>query len=172
MTIEINTQKLFLDVLDPAKEDGFYLLKKDSQRRATLVKIMKDDKHNICSTWQGLVHKDVPDTCISIQHLSQLMDGLKAWLPEQNGNILKSTLDDLRESLDFDSVKMCQLQGALYLFQVFMIYISMLYYWSKYYYCLTFSSKRSNSVRQTSTESESCCCNVLVSLLLYCFVYF
>ena len=45
------------DVLDPAKEDGFYLLKKDSQRRSTLVRIMKDDKHNICATWHSLLLK-------------------------------------------------------------------------------------------------------------------
>ena len=45
------------DVLDPAKENGFYLLKKDSQRRATLVRIMKDDKHNICATWHSLLLK-------------------------------------------------------------------------------------------------------------------
>ena len=47
----------FPDVLDPAKEDGFYLLKKDSQRRATLVRVLQQDKHNICTTWHSLLIK-------------------------------------------------------------------------------------------------------------------
>ena len=107
-----------LDVLDPAKEDGFYMLKKDSQRRTTLVKIMKDDKLNICHTWHSLLLRDVPDSCISIQHLSQLMDGVKAWLPDSNNQSLVSTISDLREALDFDGAKINHIQLALYLFQV------------------------------------------------------
>merc|ERR1719410_1922341 len=71
------------DVLDPAKEDGFYLLKKDSQRRTTLVKIMRDDKTNICSTWHALLTKENPDSCIGVQHLSQLLEGMRSWLPEE-----------------------------------------------------------------------------------------
>ena len=104
-------------MLDPAKEDGFYLLKKDSQRRATLVKIMKDDKMNICATWHSLLQKDLPDSCIRIEHLSKLMEGLKTWLPDQNEATLRSALDDLREEMDFDGSKMYQISRALYLFQ-------------------------------------------------------
>merc|ERR1711892_428394 len=105
------------DVLDPAKEDGFYLLKKDSQRRTTLVRIMKDDKHNICATWHSLLLKDVPDSCITIHHLATLMDGLKEYIPEQSQQPLEKALSDLREALDYDGAKINHLQLALYLFQ-------------------------------------------------------
>jgi len=105
------------DVLDPAKEDGFYLLKKDSQRRSTLVRIMKDDKHNICATWHSLLLKDVPDSCITIHHLATLMDGLKGYIPEQSQQPLEVALSELREALDYDGAKINHLQLALYLFQ-------------------------------------------------------
>jgi len=106
-----------LDVLDPAKEDGFYLLKKDSQRRTTLVKIMKDDKIKICSTWHTLLMKDVSDSCISVTHLSQLLEGMRSWLPEENVQSLTNTISQLREALDFDGAKINHLQLALYCFQ-------------------------------------------------------
>jgi len=105
------------DVLDPAREDGFYLLKKDSQRRSTLGRIMKDDKHNICATWHSLLLKDVPDSCITIHHLATLMDGLKGYIPEQSQQPLEDALSELREALDFDGAKINHLQLALYLFQ-------------------------------------------------------
>merc|ERR1719410_36862 len=105
------------DVLDPAKEDGFYLLKKDSQRRTTLVKIMKDDKIKICSTWYTLLMKDVSDSCIGVQHLSQLLEGMRSWLPEENVQSLTNTISQLREALDFDGAKINHLQLALYCFQ-------------------------------------------------------
>jgi mitogen-activated protein kinase kinase kinase 5 len=105
------------DVLDPAKEDGFYLLKKDSQRRSTLVRIMKDDKNNICATWHSLLLKDVPDSCLTRHHLAPLMDGLAGYLPEQSQQPLDEALSHLREALDYDGAKINHLQLALYLFQ-------------------------------------------------------
>ena len=106
------------DVLDPAKDDCFYQLKKDHQRRATIGKIMKDDKQNICATWHRKILEGTPDSCITIQHLSQLMEGLKAFIqPEQSQQNLQATLTSLSYALDYDPAKMNHLHLALYLFQ-------------------------------------------------------
>jgi len=105
------------DVLDPVKEDGFYLLKKDSQRRTTLVKILRDDKQRICSTWMSLLLREVPDSCLTDMHLSTLMDGMKGFIPEQNQAPLEKAVTELREALDYDGTKLNQLQLALYQFQ-------------------------------------------------------
>merc|ERR1719239_739046 len=88
------------DVLDPAKEDGFYLLKKDSQRRATLGKILKDDKHRICKEWHSLLVKDVHDFCLTEQHLSTLVEGMKGYIEgSKNSGPLQKAVQDLRNDL-------------------------------------------------------------------------
>jgi len=103
------------DVLDPAKEDGFYLLKKDSQRRATLGKILKDDKHRICREWQSLLLKDVHDFCLTEQHLATLVDGMKGYIESpQNSGPLEKAVQDLRNALDYDGAMLNHLQLALY----------------------------------------------------------
>ena len=108
---------VFADVLDPEKGDGFYVLKKDSQRRLTLVKIMKDDKKNLCSNWHALLRKDLPDICITTHHLEDLMEALKVWLPDQNVQNLSNAVSQLKDKLDNDPVQIIQLHRALYLFQ-------------------------------------------------------
>jgi len=103
------------DVLDPAKEDGFYLLKKDSQRRATLGKILKDDKYRICREWHSLLVKDVHDFCLTEQHLSTLVEGMKGYIEgSQNSGPLQKAVQDLRNALDYDGAMLNHLQLALY----------------------------------------------------------
>jgi len=106
------------DVLDPAKEDGFYHLKKDSQRRATLGKILKDDKYRICREWHGLLSKDVHDFCLSEQHLAILIEGMKGYIENQNSQRspgpLQKAVQELRNALDYDGAMLNHLQLALY----------------------------------------------------------
>jgi len=104
------------DVLDPAKEDGFYLLKKDSQRRATLGKILKDDKHRICREWQSLLLKEVHDFCLTEQHLATLVEGMKGYIEgsSQKSESLEKAVQDLRNMLDYDGAMLNHLQLALY----------------------------------------------------------
>ena len=83
-----------------------------------MVKIMKDDKKNLCSNWHALLRKDLPDICINPQHLEDLMEALKqALLPDQNVTNLTNAVSQLKDKLDNDPVQIMQLHRALYLFQ-------------------------------------------------------
>jgi len=105
------------DVLDSPKEDGFYLLKKDSQRRETLVKVLKQDRANICATWHQLIVKDVSDCCLTVGQLSLLMEGLRGYLPDQNKETLENVIKKLKDDLDYDGAKINHIHLALYNFQ-------------------------------------------------------
>ncbi|XP_072394647.1 mitogen-activated protein kinase kinase kinase 15 isoform X1 [Diabrotica undecimpunctata] len=98
--------------------DGFYLLKKDSQRRTTLAKVLANDGVKICEVWmQKVREKYLGETVLTEKHLLRLMDGLKAYLTEQSMTVVESTVRQLKEELDFDSAAINQLQFAIYLYQ-------------------------------------------------------
>lgn len=46
------------------ESDGFYLLKKDSQRRQTLSKVLSQDEKKICEVWMEKIENDRPEKIV------------------------------------------------------------------------------------------------------------
>lgn len=99
-------------------DDGFYLLKKDSQRRTTLAKVLAQDGNKICELWmQKIRDKYLGETVLTTKHLIRLMQGLKDYLTEQSLSVIEAAVRQLKEELDFDVTAINQLQFAIYLYQ-------------------------------------------------------
>ncbi|XP_046837882.1 mitogen-activated protein kinase kinase kinase 15 isoform X1 [Vespa crabro] len=99
------------------EQEGFYLLKKDSQRRMTLTRVLSQDETKICEVWMRGIHQDVGQTVLRMNHLILLMRGLKDYISEQNQEVIITAIRTLKEELDFDSTAINHLQLAIYLFQ-------------------------------------------------------
>ncbi|XP_017781301.1 PREDICTED: mitogen-activated protein kinase kinase kinase 15 isoform X2 [Nicrophorus vespilloides] len=100
------------------ESDGFYLLKKDSQRRTTLSKVLSQDSAKICDLWmQKIRTKYMGETILTTQHLERLMTALKDFLTEQSPNVIETAISQLKEELDFEMTAINQLQFAIYLYQ-------------------------------------------------------
>lgn len=48
------------------EQEGFYLLKKDSQRRMTLTRVLNQDETKICTLWMNSIHRDVGRTVLQM----------------------------------------------------------------------------------------------------------
>lgn len=98
-------------------EDGFYTLKKDSQRRQTLTRVLSQDGKKICEVWLRSLEREVGQTPLTAPHLLTLMRGLRDFIPEQNKSTIEAAISILREEVDFDVLALNHIQLALYLFQ-------------------------------------------------------
>jgi mitogen-activated protein kinase kinase kinase 5 len=49
---------------ETSESDGFYLLKKDSQRRQTLSKVLTQDEVKICTVWMEKIENDRPEKIV------------------------------------------------------------------------------------------------------------
>ncbi|KAL3882967.1 hypothetical protein ACJMK2_029268 [Sinanodonta woodiana] len=103
------------------KDGGFYLLRKDSERRATLVQILsrETDITVIVDTWLNMIHRDatISNPKLRKDHLLLLLQALRDFIQDQNDAVIKNVLDRLRMILDFDSTALMEIQLALYVFQ-------------------------------------------------------
>ncbi|XP_064489363.1 mitogen-activated protein kinase kinase kinase 15-like isoform X7 [Ornithodoros turicata] len=99
------------------EQGGFYLLKKDSQRRQTIVRVLEEDADQILDIWSGKLQHDVPDLLITKEQLQAILHGLKGYISEPNKASLQHIIGALKEDVKFDPKAINQVGIALYLFQ-------------------------------------------------------
>lgn len=125
------------------------MLKKDSQRRATLSKVLSHDEAKICDVWMDKIennHKvQVVISKVSCQavfwcceqnpnlfvhflqhNLEIMIRALRDYIIEQNKDILEIAMGQLKKSVDFDSTAIDHLHLALYSFQVCLDFVIVL----------------------------------------------
>jgi len=107
-----------LGTIGESEQQGFYLLKKDSQRRQTLVQVINDDAQAICELWMHLLQKAVQELVLTQNHLQRiLLPGLRDFIPQHNKTHIQEAIASLKEELDFDGAAINQIQLALLNFQ-------------------------------------------------------
>ncbi|BFZ09195.1 hypothetical protein BsWGS_12234 [Bradybaena similaris] len=101
------------------KEGGFYLLRKDSERRQTLVHILEQDSQKICYNWLVMLHRDatISSPKLTSEHLHGLLTGIKGYILDQSAQSVKEAIGRLREFVQFDPTALMEIQLALYVFQ-------------------------------------------------------
>ncbi|KAM3963712.1 apoptotic signal-regulating kinase 1 isoform 2-T2 [Aphomia sociella] len=99
------------------EDDGFYLLKKDSQRRITLSRVLEQDSEKICTKWMHSIQQDDRNTVLTMNHLITFHCALKDYISQQNRQVIEQAVVTLKEDLDFDSNAINELHSAIYLFQ-------------------------------------------------------
>ncbi|XP_076076559.1 mitogen-activated protein kinase kinase kinase 15-like isoform X3 [Mytilus galloprovincialis] len=101
------------------RDGGFYLLRKDSERRTTLVHILSQDINQICDMWLQMLHKDatISNPKLTVEHLKQLASSLRNYIQDNSTNSIKDTIARLRTGFEYDPTAMTELQLALYVFQ-------------------------------------------------------
>lgn len=101
------------------ESDKFYMLKKDSQRRKTLAKVLDQDNFVICDLWMKKIEsKSKGETIITTQHLFKMLTAFKEDLVNTSSHAIVKTVKDLKVELDFEGAAINQLQLAVCLYQV------------------------------------------------------
>lgn len=104
---------------EASESDGFFFLKKDSQRRATLSRVLAADEAKICDVWMAKIENDHKvQVAITKDNLHVMIHALREYIIEQNKEILEKAMGKLKNSLEFDATAIDHLHLALYSFQV------------------------------------------------------
>ncbi|CAN0150395.1 unnamed protein product [Lampetra fluviatilis] len=100
------------------RDPGLFLLRKDSERRATLHRILTAEQELVAANLRDiLVAQGAEEPRLSAQHVSQLMACLREYMRSPDRKAVASAISALKLELDFDSVAINQLQVVLFGFQ-------------------------------------------------------
>ncbi|XP_064412123.1 mitogen-activated protein kinase kinase kinase 5 isoform X2 [Latimeria chalumnae] len=99
------------------KDSGFFMLKKDSERRATLHKILSEDQERVVRNLLESLAQGAEEPRLKWEHITALVVSLREFVRTPDRKIIATTLSKLKLELDFDSHAISQVQVVLFGFQ-------------------------------------------------------
>ncbi|XP_042190178.1 mitogen-activated protein kinase kinase kinase 15 isoform X2 [Callorhinchus milii] len=98
-------------------DTGLFLLKKDSERRSILYKILNMDLNQVVSNLLESFSQGHEELKLSIEHIKQVIGILRNFIHSPERRVMATTLSKLKLDLDFDSISINQIQLVLFGFQ-------------------------------------------------------
>ncbi|XP_069463758.1 mitogen-activated protein kinase kinase kinase 5 isoform X2 [Ambystoma mexicanum] len=99
------------------KDTGFFMLRKDSERRATLHRILTEDQEKVVRNLMEALLQGAEETKLKWEHIAILVASLREFVRSTDRKIIATTLSKLKLELDFDSHAISQVQVVLFGFQ-------------------------------------------------------
>ncbi|XP_039595841.1 mitogen-activated protein kinase kinase kinase 5 isoform X2 [Polypterus senegalus] len=101
----------------PEENLGMFILRKDSERRATLHKILSEDSRTVIQHMLESQVQGGEEPGFTAEHISQLLSGLKEYIRNSDQKALTGTLQKLNQKLFMDGIPVSSLQVVLFSFQ-------------------------------------------------------
>uniref|UniRef100_A0A8D2C5I9 mitogen-activated protein kinase kinase kinase n=1 Tax=Sus scrofa TaxID=9823 RepID=A0A8D2C5I9_PIG len=99
------------------KDSGFFMLRKDSERRATLHRILTEDQDKVVRNLMESLAQGAEEPKLKWEHITTLVTSLREFVRSTDRKIIATTLSKLKLELDFDSHGISQVQVVLFGFQ-------------------------------------------------------
>ncbi|XP_032633863.1 mitogen-activated protein kinase kinase kinase 15 isoform X2 [Chelonoidis abingdonii] len=99
------------------RDSGLFLLMKDSERRAILYKILKEEQNKVASNLQECLSQNSEELQLSVTHIKQIIGILRDFIRSPEHRVMASTISKLKVDLDFDSTSINQIHLVLFGFQ-------------------------------------------------------
>ncbi|XP_069743325.1 mitogen-activated protein kinase kinase kinase 5 [Narcine bancroftii] len=99
------------------KDTGFFMLKKDSERRATLHQILSEDQDKVVRNLLESLKQGSEVPKLKSEHICTLVVSLREFVRSTDRKIISDTLSKLKLELDFDNHAINQIQVVLFGFQ-------------------------------------------------------
>ncbi|XP_078255865.1 mitogen-activated protein kinase kinase kinase 5 [Rhinoraja longicauda] len=99
------------------KDAGFFMLKKDSERRATLHRILSEDQDKVVRNLLESLIQGSEEPRLKSEQIGTLVVSLREFVRSTDRKIISATLSRLKLELDFDNHAINQIQVVLFGFQ-------------------------------------------------------
>ncbi|XP_032962780.1 mitogen-activated protein kinase kinase kinase 15 isoform X1 [Rhinolophus ferrumequinum] len=99
------------------RDPGLFLLRKDSERRAILYKILWEEQNQVASNLQECLAQSSEELHLSVGHIKQIIGILRDFIRSPEHRVMASTISKLKVDLDFDSSSISQIHLILFGFQ-------------------------------------------------------